>query len=403
MSFEFSMCKDIYIPRSALSDQIAAKILSASLTGTATCQIWSSARHTGKRSFFQKELKPKLKGLSCHVISIDLWAKTDLDPGMVLAKTLNDELAIVRDNGSNLVDELPFSWITINKHKLETPGRGRRRGGTLSEVLQEIAKYTADDIVLIVNEAQQSLETAAGCDAMAALRSAFDEMNGDGTRLHLVLSGSHRDRLSALVSKRKAPFIGVEIQEFPRLGRSFVEELVHQVNTRLAADNQLSSDDVTSAFTLLGFRPGILAQVVQDHALGQAGSAGLHQTVTARAGTLQAMVWQQHQDDYGTLTEIQRAVLLILIEDGSGFSPFAAKTLDRIGERMGEILTPPKVQKALDGLRDRGIVWRPGRGSYALEDQDMRDWVLRDTKPRLAASIYSKPASLAPASRSAAR
>lgn len=399
------MCKDTYIPRSALSEQIAAKISTAYLTGSATCQVWSSARHTGKSSFFHRELKPTLQEKGCHVILIDLWADRNLDPGMVLAKALNDELAIVLGEDDNSSNELPFSWITINKLKLETPGQGRRRGGTLSEVLQEIAKYTSDDLVLIVNEAQHSLETAAGCDAMAALRSAFDEMNGkgDGARFHLVLSGSHRDRLSALVAKRKAPFIGIEVKEFPRLGQYFVEELVDLLNTRLAANNQLNTEDVATAFTLLGFRPGILAQVLQDHALGQEGSASLHDTVTEHADRLQAMVWQQHQDDYGKLTEIQRAVLLVLIEDGSGFSPFAAKTLERIGDQMGEILTAPKVQKALDGLRDRGIVWRPGRGSYALEDQDMRDWVMRDAEPQLVPLAYNNPASLAPDNRSVAR
>lgn len=43
---------------------------------------------------------------------------------------------------------------------------------------------------------------------------------------------------------------------------------------------------------------------------------------------------------------------------------------------MGEEPTTSEVQKALDGLRDKSIVWRPARGTYALEDQDMRDWLL---------------------------
>lgn len=398
------MCKDFYIPRSGLTDQISGKVIGACLQGEGSCQVWSSARHTGKGAFFENELKPKLNGQGCHVIAIDLWADPNADPAMVLLQSLSDELARATETTPNCALELPFSWIALNKLKIEAPGVGRRRGGTLTEALQEISKYRADNIVLIVNEAQQSLETAAGRDAMTALRAAYDEMNGKrtGATLHLILSGSHRDKLSALVASRKAPFIGVEVKEFPRLGRWFVEEFVNLVNARLAADNQLDTDDVDAAFGLLGHRPGILAQVIQDHALGQTGSAGLHQTVTQRADSLQAMVWQQHQKDYGTPTEIQRAVLLVLIEDGSGFSPFAAKTLERIGEQMGEILTAPKVQKALDGLRDRGIIWRPGRGSYALEDQDMRDWILQDPGMSDSPKVYSKPASLAPLKRSAA-
>lgn len=148
------------------------------------------------------------------------------------------------------------------------------------------------------------------------------------------------------------------------------------MNPRLAPDNQLDPDDVAEAFALLAHRPEKLTEVIRDHALGEGGSAGLRRTVRERAGELRAKVWQQHESDFGQLSPLQKAVLRVLIEDGAGFAPFAAATLARIGAEMGEEPTTSEVQKALDGLRDKSIVWRPARGTYALEDQDMRDWLL---------------------------
>jgi hypothetical protein len=148
------------------------------------------------------------------------------------------------------------------------------------------------------------------------------------------------------------------------------------MNPRLAPDNQLDPDDVMRAFALLGHRPEKLLDVVRDLALGEAGSAGLRKTVAERADQLRARIWQQHQSDYGQLSDLQRVVLRRLIEDGPAFAPFAGPTLSRMQADLGTAIGTSEVQKALDDLRDKSIVWRPERGIYALEDQDMRDWLL---------------------------
>ncbi len=36
------------------------------------------------------------------------------------------------------------------------------------------------------------------------------------------------------------------------------------------------------------------------------------------------------------------------------------------------------VQKALDALRDKELVWKANRGEYALEDTSMAEWLARD-------------------------
>ena len=196
-----------------------------------------------------------------------------------------------------------------------------------------------------------------------------------GPRLRLVFTGSHRDKLAGFVHGHKQPFFGASISDFPKLGRPYVDVLVKTLNTRLAADNQLDADDVAAAFELVGHQPELLTRLIRDHALGEAGSTGLGKTVRDRADELRAMRWEQHRSDFGALTDTQRAVLMVLVDDGADFAPFTEKTLARASKRAGKKLSTSDVQKALDALRDKSLVWRPARGLYALEDQDMREWL----------------------------
>jgi hypothetical protein len=216
------------------------------------------------------------------------------------------------------------------------------RAGTLTDALVEIGRRSGRDVAFIVDEAQHALASQAGLDAMFALKAARDAMNQapEGPRLYLVFTGSHRDKLAALVLDHKAPFYGATVADFPKLGREYTDALVTRLNPRLAAGNQLDPEDVARAFELLGHRPEKLTEVIREHALGEEGSAGLRRTVTDRADALRARVWQQHESDYGALSDLQKAVLGVLIADGPAFAPFAERTLGRIGARLSA--PPPR-------------------------------------------------------------
>lgn len=97
-------------------------------------------------------------------------------------------------------------------------------------------------MAFIIDEAQHALETEAGLDAMFALKAARDAMNqpATGARLYLVFTGSHRDKLAALVLDHKAPFYGATVTDFPRLGRDYTDALVARVNPRLAPTTSLT-------------------------------------------------------------------------------------------------------------------------------------------------------------------
>ncbi|MNP77924.1 hypothetical protein D3C76_1754430 [compost metagenome] len=65
------------------------------------------------------------------------------------------------------------------------------------------------------------------------------------------------------------------------------------------------------------------------------------------------------------------------------FSPFTEQTQADVSRKL-ELAqaeanaSTPNVQKALDALRDKELVWKANRGEYALEDASMAEWLARD-------------------------
>ncbi|MCB1334102.1 MAG: hypothetical protein KDK26_10715 [Roseivivax sp.] len=373
------MGDDFHIPRPEQALALAAALSPDPVFGDRAGQFLAAPRRTGKSTFLRRELIPLVTGRGQHAVYVDLWADRDADPAQLMAHALADDLRRLASLTERVMGALPFRAISVGGVSVELAPGSVQRTGTLTDALMEIGRRAGKDVVFIVDEAQHALNSARGLDAMFALKAARDAMNQrpEGARLYLVFTGSHRDKLAALVLDHRAPFFGATIRDFPRLGRAYTDALVARINPRLAQDNQLDPGDVARAFELLGHRPEKLTEVIREHALGEPGSAGLRQTVTARADALRARVWAQFDSDFGALGSLQRALLRVLVEDGAAFAPFASPTLARLGAILGRVPGTSEVQKALDALREAGIVWRPARGSYALEDQDMRDWLMR--------------------------
>ncbi|MDD9979536.1 MAG: ATP-binding protein [Boseongicola sp.] len=369
---------DFYVQRGDLATQIAEKLNPDPLFGEPSGLFLAAPRRTGKSTFLRRELVPLLQSQGKFTIYCDLWSDRDADPGALIAKALADALGELATTKEKFWDAIPFDSIGVGGVSVALRDSDAKKSGTFSDVLIEIGKRADKDVVLIIDEAQHALRSAAGTDAMFALKAARDAMNqrDGGARLSLIFTGSHRDKLSGLVIGHTQPFYGATITDFPKLGRPFAEAVVTAFNPRLAADNQLSADDVETALTLLGHQPEPLLRLVRETALSDEGSAGLSSAVRDRAVDMRAARWAQHQSDYGALTDVQRAVLRQLIEDGEKFAPFAEGTLASISKTLGRDTDTREVQRALDALREKSLVWRPSRGIYALEDQDMREWLL---------------------------
>jgi len=91
-------------------------------------------------------------------------------------------------------------------------------------------------------------------------------------------------------------------------------------------------------------------------------------------------IWGEIESDYSALTEIQRAVLAVLIERGQSYSPFSEESMKAYAAKLGHSeFSTATVQAALDALRDKNLIWKESRGAYALEDESLALW-FRETR-----------------------
>jgi hypothetical protein len=118
----------------------------------------------------------------------------------------------------------------------------------------------------------------------------------------------------------------------------------------------------------------MLQKVLRDAALGPGKAAGLKADLASGARDLRERVWEDFDSEFSTMSDLQKAILRRLVEQGPRFAPFAAPSLGYYSAAVGKHVTAAEAQAALDGLRHKNIVWRNARAAYALEDQDMADW-----------------------------
>lgn len=185
--------------------------------------------------------------------------------------------------------------------------------------------------------------------------------------------------------KSKQPFYGATITPFPLLGHDFVEFVTGVWNRRLAASNQFKVDDLAYAFQLAGRRPEMLNKLLTEVSVGLGEASNLGELLRTGALNHQAGVWSDYESAYNDLSPLQQAVLEVMAERALGqtpFAPFAEQTFAEVNRRLEQAQQPanastPNVQKALEVLREKELVWKANRGEYALEDSAMTQWLNR--------------------------
>lgn len=370
--------------------QLADAVMGRALFSFTSGLFLAAPRRTGKSTFLRQDLVPLLEERGVVTIYVDLWENRQEDPAdlifeavkSVLRDLESGALAALRDSGVSRISVGRF--ITVDIDQVGEPG-----GATLTAALRHLFYKSGRPIALVIDEAQHAMATEKGHNVMFALKAARDALTQErhdpadpAPPLMLICTGSHRDKLAHLVMRRDQPFFGADITDFPLLGRDYTDAYTAWLNQRLAEDNRFDPDDVYEAFKILGHRPEMLQNVLKDMAFSVDKAGALKKSLAEGATNLRARLWEDYEREYDALTDVQRAVLSLLIETGNGFSPFNSGALERYAEAVGEPVTARDAQTALEGLRQRNIVWRSARGTYALEDQGMAEWFrVRHTSP----------------------
>ena len=331
----------------------------------------------GKSTFLREDLVPEIVSRQWLPVYIDLWANRDADPALLIIEAIKAELLAFDTGVSKAAKRVGLTKITVAGISLDLHQPGLPDNFTLSMLLERLHAVSGKPIVLIVDEAQQALKTLSGLTLMFALKSARDHLNRSNEKpcLMLVFTGSQRDKLAHLVQKKDQPFFGANITAFPLLGLDFVSKFTIWANSHFAQDNRFSVDAVFEAFKLVGHRPEMLRTIIGQVAL--AGEAeNLSSILASKATEIHTQIWDEMTNAFAALTPLQKAIMKVVIsKHGKAYQPFSEDAMIEYRcNVVDEPVTIAGVQSTLDILRDRGLIWNPSRGIYALEDEGFVEW-----------------------------
>ncbi len=370
----------IYYPRSTLAAQLADALLGKiAFTDAHNGLFLAAPRRTGKSTFLQSDLKPELAQRGVTVVYLDLWADQRRDPGTLIAeaiaRALQPHLGLVartaKKAGLNTVSI--GGWLNIDTSKI-----GTLEGATLPDALRALVETSETPVALIVDEAQHALTSEAGERAMAALKSARDQLNKPGmVQLMLIMSGSDRDKLLRLVNTAGAPFYGSQIQRMPTLDEHFIAHIARLIEEQRLDLAPVDQGVLYDAFQHFGCRPQFFMEAL-GHALSPlSGLSGRFEPA------LLLLAQQRQRDDeaqmtseYLALKPLEQALVWRLLEQGARFRPYDAEALHFYQHKIGKKVTAQQVQNALEVLRQRtpALVWKSARGEYAVDDAAMHRW-----------------------------
>lgn len=380
-----------HFSRTDLAKQLAQAIQGRDFFGDAHNGLFLAApRRTGKSTFLKEDLKPELERQGLAVVYVDLWADQRRDPGSLIAdaigRTLQEHLGVV----AKLAKRSGLESVSIaGALKIDTAKIGRIDGATLPDALRALLDATRSPVVLVIDEAQHALTSEAGENAMAALKSARDQLNAPGqVQLMLVMSGSDRDKLLRLVNSNAAPFYGSQIQRMPELGEDFIGHIADLIEQQRPDLRPVDRSALAQSFEGFGKRPQFFMAALGETLSPLSSHSGRFEAaMQAAAQQRQRDDEAQMESDYLGLKPLEQAVLWRMLEQGPRFRPYDAEALRFYQDKLGDgKVSAQKVQTALESLRQRqpSLVWKSARSEYAVDDAAMHRWYTQ----RVAASTW---------------
>jgi len=370
----------------------------------------SGPRQTGKSTFLTQDVIPIIEAAGAIVIYVDLWKAAGRTPEAKLMRAVQNKLSelhghklqSVADKARALLNKIGLSSAemegsiepSVHLAKLKAAGKlklnfetdevGSRKGTSLSDALLEVSKKTGRDIVFIVDEVQEMLKDSAGELLMQELKATRDEINSQpGAHGYFVFvgNGSNRSLVHELTAQRKAAFYGARSEEFPALGKDYVQHVLVAAK-RLTTKVVLPSEAAAyKGFRVLGRRPGLFEEALST--LQRTASASKNADAVFE-GIVNATYEAQGKLELAKLSmlgELPQAVFARICRgDAAGvMGLYAGEALADYANTLGlEEVTPREVQSAIDALKASNLVMRNGdRGPMTVTDPFVRESWLR--------------------------
>ena len=363
--------------RTALAEQMAQQLLRPSFLDTSLRSglFLSGQRRVGKTTFLATDLIPALEALGAIVVYVDLWSQPQANPADLVHDAIRKTLKELQIPGSGILKRLKEvtnleAGAAGFKFGFKLADVGKDDGVSLAQAFQELIDQARTDVVLIVDEVQHALGSADGDHLLHALKAARDAINTRrGTPGHFLFigTGSHRARVQELTLKGNQAFNGAVTNEFPVLGRDFIDYVLVQVGPQLGA--MLPSAQVTeAAFRSMGSRPEELMKALNVlRSLPPDALPDEHlPTIAQSLGAAAADVELQKVEAMGPLAEAVFSRICSIGGDVKGV--FTGEALKAYAAQIGREVTAQEVQGIIGAMTSANLLMRVKHGHYGVTD-----------------------------------
>lgn len=363
--------------RTALAEQMAQQLLRPSFLDTSLRSglFLSGQRRVGKTTFLATDLIPALEALGAIVVYVDLWSQPQANPADLVHEAIRKTLKELQIPGSGILKRLKEvtnleAGAAGFKFGFKLADVGKDDGVSLAQAFQELIDQAKTDVVLIVDEVQHALGSADGDHLLHALKAARDAINTrPGTPGHFLFigTGSHRARVQELTLKGNQAFNGAVTNEFPVLGRDFIDYVLAQVGPQLGA--MLPSAEVTeAAFRSMGSRPEELMKALNVlRSLPPDALPDEHlPTIAQSLGAAAADVELQKVEAMGPLAEAVFSRICSIGGDVKGV--FTGEALKAYATQIGREVTAQEVQGIIGAMTSANLLMRVKHGHYGVTD-----------------------------------
>ena len=363
--------------RTALAEQMAAQLLRPSFLDTSLRSglFLSGQRRVGKTTFLATDLIPALEALGAIVVYVDLWSQPQANPADLVHEGIRRTLKELQTPGSGILQRLKEvasveAGAAGFKFGFKLADVGKDDGASLAQAFTELIDQAQTDVVLIVDEVQHALGSADGDHLLHALKAARDAINtrpGTPGYFLFIGTGSHRARVQELTLKGNQAFNGAVTNEFPVLGRDFIDYVLEQVRPQLGA--MLPSADVAeAAFRSMGSRPEELMKALNvlrslpPDALPDEHLPTIAQSLSASTADVEL----QKVEAMGPLAEAVFARICSIGGDVKGV--FTAEALKAYAAQIGRDASAQEVQSIIGMMTSANLLMRVKHGHYGVTD-----------------------------------
>ena len=314
--------------RQELASELAGRLLNPGLLdeGLRSGLFLVGMRRTGKTTFLRNDLIPALKARGAVVVYVDLWSDTQASPSMLLHKAVRQSIA-------------DLSNPLRRRHQDNKPEEGPT---TLADNLTMLVDHSRADVVLIVDEIIQAIQSDEGHHTLLAM-------------------------LNDLTSQQDQAFAGATVLPYPRLDRDYVRHVLE----RLGAEGMTalpSEEGAWAAFQALECRPEEFLRVLRqwhDSRLDLEPDHQLQAIVSSqRSATADLTLRKVEQTG-----ELARAIFdWIAARGGAAQGLFTKSATGAISAAIGRPVPVEELHLVVHEMIGANLIIRQGHGDYVITD-----------------------------------